>query len=229
MSIPAESAILSAIVRIPPDARGLIILASAGTNDSYATRSDRLAPRLEDRGYATLTVNLLTRDEEREDRSSGFYHLDIPLLSSRLCQVTGAIRSHPRFRSCPLGVFVEGMAAPAAAVAASRQNEIRAIVSWNGRADLADNVLRTVTAPTLFLTTRLDPHVIDLNRKAAGLIRAVNRLDVVDGCDRGIDRDRAVVDRAADWFDAFVQIGAHAHSHRDASTSRVNGFSMEGP
>ena len=200
--IPIGSSALTGVARMVASARGLIVVASAGANDSYATWPNGIGPALERRGYATVTVNLLTEIEEGQDRAVGCYHMDVPFLESRLGLVLGHLRSRPELRALRLGLFVEGMAAAAAAGCVLDHKEVRAIVSWNGRADLAEKKLSAVGTPLLFLTTPTEPHVTDLNRKAVALLSTFHALCEVDG--PGPERDRLIAARAADWFDAHL-------------------------
>lgn len=203
--IPTESSVLTGHLQVPADARGLIVVASAGVFDSWATGPNRVEAELLRRRYGTLSVSLLTMAEEERDKATGRFHLDVSLLADRMCRVLGAIRCHPDCRKLECGMFVDGMAAAGAVVSASHHSEVRAIVSWNGRADLVGaDALRTVSAPVLFLTTPVEPHLVDLNHKAAAMLGGVSTLDVVDVLGPGINRDRLLAARAADWFDGFI-------------------------
>ena len=56
-----------------------------------------------------------------------------------------------------------------------------AVVSRGGRPDLAADRLPYVTAPTLLLVGGRDREVLELNRRAAAMLRCPHRLEVVEG------------------------------------------------
>ena len=182
------------------------MIVDAGANDSYASPSHLTASVLRHRGYGTLTVNLLTPAEEDAERTSGGLHLDVAFLAGRVCQTLGVIRCHPDCRNQPVGVLGEGMAAAGAIVSASHHGEVQAIVCWNGRADLAGDALKQTSAPTLLIVSRDQPHVADLNRKAAASLGSIKALEIMGVPSLETDAARVIGERTADWFDAFVAV-----------------------
>src|SRR5215207_11737166 len=71
---------LKALLGVPEDAEGLVIFAHGSGSGRLSPRNNRVAAALREAGLATLLLDLLTPDEER-DRANVF---DIPLLAARL-------------------------------------------------------------------------------------------------------------------------------------------------
>src|ERR671913_552440 len=104
------------------------------------------------RGLATMLVELLTGDEEREDARTGHLRFDIGLLAERLRHLTGWLSQEPSTARLPLGYFGASTGAAAALDAAAQLREhVAAVVSRGGRPDLATRPLADVAAPTLLI------------------------------------------------------------------------------
>ena len=208
--IPAGSTFLTAALHRPPAPVALIVFATAGAHDSWQTRQTAARRLLELRGNATLDVNLLTATEEERDRRAGRYHLDIAFLADRLCLILTWVRHQPDLRALPLGLFVGGTASAAALRSASHHaDQVGAIVSSCGRADLAEDDLAQLKVPTLLLAVAGDTHVVDLNRQASAMIRAPHRLEVIESAAHVLDdvsTDALVAERSAEWFAASLRL-----------------------
>ena len=205
--IPAGSVVLSGTLRVPPAPTALVVAIFGGQNDSLAAPDRFPIQFLEYRGFATLTVNLLTHREEAEESRSGWYHLDVPFLADRTCLVLAWIRRQTDLCRMPLGFLVQGTAVAGALMSASHHPEVRAVVSVNGRADLAEDALAGLQVPTLFLVDASRLHDVDLNRYAAGQLRAPHRLDIVQDSDDKIPNSgvaRIVGEHAVEWLRTYV-------------------------
>src|SRR5256885_12534421 len=137
---------LKALLGAPPDAEGLIIFAHGSGSGRLSPRNNRVAASLRDAGLATLLLDLLTPDEER-DRANVF---DIPLLASRLSYATDWSIAAPETAHLPIGYFGASTGAGAALVAAAEPRSVgKAVVSPGGRPDMAGGALPRVGASSL--------------------------------------------------------------------------------
>src|SRR5262245_11564336 len=84
VEIPAGVVRLPGILRLPPSPRGVVLFAHGSGSGRFSPRNQSVARVLEDAGFATLLLDLLT-EPESEDRS---YVFDIPLLADRLRAAT---------------------------------------------------------------------------------------------------------------------------------------------
>jgi predicted alpha/beta-hydrolase family hydrolase len=200
---------LEATLRMPRDARSLVVLATSNAVERFATTCRTDAEAFARAGIATLRLELLTRDEARADRLLGHLRFDVALLSSRLVGALDWAMGDPATARLPLGCMAAGTAAAAALVAASRRARfLRALVLRGGRPDLVRTALSGVASATLLVVGGRDELVAELNRQALGHIRAYERgLHVVSGATHGFDEPGAheeVLRAARGWFERYL-------------------------
>lgn len=169
---------LKGLLGVPEGAAGLVVFAHGSGSGRLSPRNNRVAAALRAAGLATLLLDLLTPEEER-DRANVF---DIPLLASRLSHAADWSRRERDTRHLGIGYFGASTGAGAALVAAAAPRApVRAIVARGGRPDLAGAALRDVRAPTLLIVGSLDTQVIELNRMAYDRLAAPKELVIVEG------------------------------------------------
>ena len=219
---PARAALKAREVRIPvaeivgdlvlPERpRGLILFAHGSGSSRFSPRNRQVARALHERGLATLLLDLLRREEER-DRTNVF---DIWLLSERLVAATRWVRTQPELAELPIGYFGASTGAGAAlAAAAALGDQVRAVVSRGGWPDLAGPVLTDVPAAVLLIVGAQDELVLELNREARSHLRSPSELAVVPGATHLFEEPGAlehVSQLAGDWFERhLVPIGERA-------------------
>jgi pimeloyl-ACP methyl ester carboxylesterase len=153
-------------------------------------------------GMGTLLFDLLTADEERRDRLDASLRFDIGLLTERLVGATRWLEGQDWARALTRGYFGASTGA-AAALAASVECDVNAIVSRGGRPDLAGAALRLVTAPTLLVVGSHDPVVIELNERALAELDCEARLEIVPGATHLFEEPGTldqVAALATEWF-----------------------------
>jgi putative phosphoribosyl transferase len=200
--------VLAGDLTLPPDPSGLVIFAHGSGSSRLSPRNREVAATLNQAGLATLLFDLLSEEEGRR-RTLVF---DIPLLARRLEGVTRWAIAEPDTRGLPVGYFGASTGAAAAMRAAAAAGDVvRAVVSRGGRPDLAADRLPYVTAPTLLLVGDRDPEVLELNRRAAAMLRCPHRLVVVEGAGHLFAEPgtlETVARLAADWFTAHLTVAA---------------------
>jgi fermentation-respiration switch protein FrsA (DUF1100 family) len=155
---------------------------------------------LQEGGIATLLFDLLTRDEDTvyENR------FNIALLTERLVAATRWLRAQPQAAGFALGYFGASTGTAAALFAAADLgDEIDAVVSRGGRPDLAGQTLARVKAPVLLIVGGDDFQVLELNRKAYGMLKAEKDLAIVPGATHLFEERGALEEaarRAGEWF-----------------------------
>ncbi len=178
VSIPVGSIHLAGHLRVPPDARGVIVFVHGSGSSRFSHRNISVADALEAAEFATLLFDLLSTAEER-DRSNVF---DVELLADRLRGVTAWLARRPEVADLPVGYFGASTGAGAALVAASDPDSpVAAIVSRGGRPDLALRYLGDVRAPTMLIVGSRDEDVLARNHAAAARMSCEHRLEVVAG------------------------------------------------
>jgi putative phosphoribosyl transferase len=189
---------------LPEPASGLVVFAHGSGSSRFSPRNRQVAGALNERGLATLLLDLLRRDEER-DRARVF---DIALLTSRLLAATRWTRTEPDLVGLPIGYFGASTGAAAAISAAAEIGDgIAAVVSRGGRPDLAAGALPAVTAPVLLIVGTADPLVLELNREAREHLRGHSELATVTGATHLFEEPGAleeVARLAGTWFERYL-------------------------
>lgn len=192
--------------------RGLVIFAHGSGSGRHSPRNRFVAASLNDAGFATLLLDLLTASEERIDNRSGELRFDIGLLARRMAETTAWVRAQRQLQDLPIGYFGASTGAAAALVAAAERTDVAAIVSRGGRPDLAGAALDTVSAPVLLIVGSRDPVVLDLNRAAHSRLRN-SELAVVPGATHLFEEAGALEEvtmLARQWFAAHLPQGGAA-------------------
>ena len=178
----AEGVELGGSLALVPDASGVVVFAHGSGSSRFSPRNRQVAAALNDAGFATLLIDLLTTEEERVDRATAALRFDIPLLAQRLVGASAWLARQPELAQLPVGYFGASTGAAAALIAAAERPETRAVVSRGGRPDLAGDALARVRAPTLLIVGERDPQVLDLNHSALAELGAHEKeLAVVPG------------------------------------------------
>jgi pimeloyl-ACP methyl ester carboxylesterase len=184
-----------------PD-EGTIVFVHGSGSSRHSPRNQHVAQILQDAGFETVLLDLLTADEEERDRQTMEYRFDIDLLTGRVLQTMAWLLDRGDDR--PIGLFGASTGAAAALRAAAREPDwIGAVVSRGGRPDLAHQDLSDVVAPTLLIVGSDDPDVLQLNQRAVAGLNEDSSLEVVEDAGHLFEEpgkmDR-VAELAADWF-----------------------------
>lgn len=199
---------LEGLLGVPVSPKGLVIFAHGSGSGRFSPRNNFVARRLEQAGFATLLLDLLSPEEEADRRNV----FDIELLASRVVEATAWARRHPQILELPIGYFGASTGGGAALAAAVMNPEhVSAVVSRGGRPDLAGRSLPLVQAPTLLLVGSHDEQVLELNRQAMGRMRCTVELCVVPGAGHLFEEPGTldyVVQQATAWFERFLSADA---------------------
>jgi dienelactone hydrolase len=171
---------LGGTLTVPPGARGVVVFAHGTGSSRFSPRNRAVAAHLQQAGLGTLLLDLLTREEEQEEAVTRHHRFNIGMLAERLELAVDWLHSHPDHRSLAIGAFGASTGAAAALIAAARRpQEVKAVVSRGGRADLAGDFLPQVQAPTLLIVGGADTPVIQLNEEAMARLRCPKELVIV--------------------------------------------------
>jgi dienelactone hydrolase len=182
VQIRAGAALIDGDLAVPPRALGLVVFAHGSGSSRFSRRNREVAQTLEDGGFATLLLDLLTREEEAIDLRTREYRFDIDRLGHRVVAAIDWAAGESDISELPIACFGASTGAAAALIAAAeRPNGVRAVISRGGRPDLAGEALPRVQAPTLLIVGGADDVVIDLNRQAMQRMRAHVKLQIVPG------------------------------------------------
>jgi len=210
ITVPVNDLHLKASLCIPPLAESLIIFSHGSGSSRFSPRNRKVAEYFNRENIATLLVDLLTVEEDREVEN----RFNIHLLSERLVEVTAYVRELKELRGLPIGYFGASTGAASALQAAARfGNKIQAVVSRGGRPDLAKNP-EHVTAPVLLIVGSLDTEVIQLNKLAAAHLRCEHELKIVEGASHLFEEPgkmEIVSELALSWFRNHLKPNPELH------------------
>jgi dienelactone hydrolase len=180
--IRAGAEFLDGDLTIPSRAAGVVVFAHGSGSSRFSSRNRAVARALQEGGFATLLLDLLTREEETIDNRTFEYRFDIERLGRRVVAALDWAAGEPTLSGVAVGCFGASTGAAAALIGAAERPEIvRAVISRGGRPDLAGDALSRVSAPTLLIVGGDDATVIDLNRAAMRRMRAPVTLEIIPG------------------------------------------------
>jgi len=201
-TIDTDDVVLQGDVVLPRGARGIVLFAHGSGSSRFSSRNRFVANHLVAGGLGTLLFDLLTADEEVRDQRDASLRFDIDLLTHRLAGATHWLDRQPWATNLKRGYFGASTGA-AAALAASVQCEVHAVVSRGGRPDLAGTALPLVSAPTLLIVGSNDAIVIELNERALRSLRCEAQLEIVPGATHLFEEPgtlERVAELALQWF-----------------------------
>ena len=154
---------------IPLEEQAVVLFAhGSGSSSTYSSRGQFVATLLNNKGIATLLVDLLSQDEKRIDEETKHPRFNVELLAERITAITNWLAQQPeKTRNLKIGYFGSSTGAAALIMAASRLSTIKGIVTRGGRPDLADEAtLHQLNVPTLFIVGSKDTPTITINKRA---------------------------------------------------------------
>jgi dienelactone hydrolase len=200
VAIPVDGVSLDGMLVVPERAKGVVLFVHGSGSSRLSPRNNFVADNLNDAGYGTLLIDLLTKQEDAKYEN----RFDIDLLTWRLERVTQWLMEEPHCSALGIGYFGASTGAAAALNAAATLGPaIGAVVSRGGRPDLAMEALADVRSPTLLIVGSLDDVVIDLNRQAYEKLQAKKHLAIVKGATHLFEEPgtlQEVARLAAAWF-----------------------------
>jgi dienelactone hydrolase len=204
VTVAVDGVRLAGDLSVPAGARGLVVFAHGSGSGRFSPRNRAVAEVLVEAGLATLLMDLLTGEEEAEDRRTARLRFDVRLLGDRVIGTIDWLASEPELAALPIGCFGASTGAAGALIAAAERPErVDAVVSRGGRPDLAADALPRVSAPVLLIVGGRDTEVIRLNRLAKERLVGESELVIVPGAGHLFEEPGAleqVAGLARDWF-----------------------------
>lgn len=201
--VPVDDGVLDGDLTVPDVVRGVVLFAHGSGSSRHSSRNRYVASGLQEAGFATLLMDLLTQQEEQVDLRTRELRFDVPMLSRRLVAAVDVLGTMPRTEQLPVAVFGASTGAAAALqAAAARPQRVRTVVSRGGRPDLADD-LPQVVQPVLLVVGGEDRQVIALNEQAAAELGGQHELVIVPGASHLFEEPGAldrVITLTAEWL-----------------------------
>jgi putative phosphoribosyl transferase len=112
--IPVPGGHIGADLRVPQKARGIVLFAHGSGSSRLSGRNRAVAEHLQEAGFATLLIDLLTHAEESVDVYTREFRFDIELLGRRVVLATDWTQQRPVLQPLPVGFFGASTGAAAA-------------------------------------------------------------------------------------------------------------------
>jgi putative phosphoribosyl transferase len=197
-------------LNIPLAAQAIVLFAHGSGSGRYSSRNQFVAAVLNNKGIATLLVDLLNQEEKRIDKETKHLRYNIGLLARRFAAVTNWLAEQPETRDLATGYFGSSTGAAAALITAERLDLAKAIVTRGGRPDLAgESALHQVKAPILFIVGGNDTPLITMNKRALELLSNAKAKEIAiipraTHLFEEAGKMEEVAQITADWFECYL-------------------------
>ena len=211
VSVPVGAAAIHGDLRLPMGAESVVVFAHGSGSSRRSYRNRFTAGVLEEEGFGTLVLDLLTAKEQAEDAATARLRFDVGLLAERVGGAMDWLLVEGPLASPGLALVGASTGAAAALMtAAKRAGVVRAIVSRGGRPDLAGPALARVSAPTLLIVGGLDGEVLALNQGAMAQMRGEVQLAIVPGAGHVFEEPGTLGEAArltTEWLHRWLPTG----------------------
>ncbi len=207
VKIKVGGLVLEGNLQISPKARGVVLFAHGSGSSRHSPRNQAVAKVLQGGGIATLLIDLLSAEEEREDERTRALRFNIPMLAERLVKIIDWLMANPETLRLKIGLFGASTGAAAALGAAAERPQIKAVVSRGGRPDLAMPLLSKVKGATLFIVGEEDREVIVMNEEAFDHLLCEKKMVIVPRATHLFEEPgtlEEVARLARDWFNQHL-------------------------
>src|SRR5258708_5589191 len=101
--IPIGKVFVEGELRIPENSAGVVLFAHGSGSSRHSPRNRFVAASLQEAGFATLLMDLLTSDAELEDEQTARLRFDIHLLAERLLAAVDWLPRQAGIGEMPIG------------------------------------------------------------------------------------------------------------------------------
>jgi putative phosphoribosyl transferase len=208
--ITAQEVILSGILNIPADARGVVLLTHdiEGVAKHPHEYAISLAQSFYTNGLATLVVDLFASEERQVDKETAFFRTNTSIMQQRITGIAEWLREQPEITNLSIGYFGTDVSGAAALIAAAERPDIvRAVVSASGRLDMAQDYLSRILAPTILIVAQHDTAAVRRHQDTLGQLTVDKQFeqipDVSSLFENAHTRDE-VARLAGQWFTRWL-------------------------
>lgn len=211
---------LEGLLSIPDKASGLVIFAHGSGSNRNSYRNQIVANKLNESGLGTLLFDLLTDEEQQSDLRTQKIMCKIPglilnkfnikLLTERLLGVTEYAVNNPETKNLKIGYFGSSTGAAAALIAASKNLDVKAIVTRSGRLDLVEkNFVHDIIVPSMFIVGGNDKEIIEINKNMITKLTEIThkRLEIIARASHLFEQQEELIEvgtLASSWFRKFI-------------------------
>lgn len=211
VQVAAGALYLEGNLKIPDNARGIILFPYAIENDQRISYTSGLARMLNEQSIATLLVDLLTSEEKALDKETGFFRENVYVLHRRIIGIANWLIETPETQNLPICYFGVGVTGAAALIAAAeRPDAVVTVIATAERLDLARDYLPRVEAPVLLLAAENDSQGNESSRQALDQLHTEKKLETIGGAGHLFEdtsTQEEVARLASQWFERHLGLG----------------------
>lgn len=123
--IHVPGATLKAFLSVPPHSKGIILFSHGSGSGRLSPRNQFVANVLQQAGFSTLLIDLLTESEDHDYQN----RFDIELLTERLTEIVDCLKKQSKTKHLPIGLFGASTGAAAALrCCVKRPEDIKVVV-----------------------------------------------------------------------------------------------------
>ena len=199
--IPVQKIKLKAELSIPNEPKGLIIFAHTGGKSHIVIGYHKICNKLLEKDFATLLLPLVTTLPE--DQSNKVQ--DVEFLAQRLSLSVQWLVRQEFYKNWNIGFLSTGIGSAVSLIAATYlgPSTIKAVISFGGQPELADNSLSFVEVPALLMVGDEVNNRLKQNKIALKKLKGPKELVVIPGASRDFDKDsdlHQVIELTTRWF-----------------------------
>ncbi len=192
--------VLTGKLTVPVNSKAIIIFSHGGGSSHLSPRNQYVAEILQKEKFATLLVDLLTPEENKDDA----LRTDINNLAQRLINIRDWIDQNPYTEALYVGLVGTSSGAAAALQAVAKtQDKIDSLVARGGRPQLVETMLPEVNIPVLLLVGSMDTEAVQENKEALAHLPDGSELKIIEGASHDFEEPgklEEVGEIARDWF-----------------------------
>jgi len=176
ITISSDDKILNGRLVIPEESQAIIVFVDDLGHVLHNKTALQLADYMQQEGFATLLVDLLTKEETLTSTQD----LDINHIAHRVSDVRNWIAENPQTEYMNTGFFNMNTGTAAVIKALNKpDSSINALVSLAGRPDLAQDSLKNINTPVLYLAGDADNANVTFHEKALSNFNSFSKLEVI--------------------------------------------------
>ncbi len=176
--IPIEDDQIKSTVFSPKDSTVLVLVTHEPGSGRFNHRNKQFVNQLYSAGLATLLLDW-DKIKQLEEQSGGFNPLK---MAKKIALITSWLKKQPFFQYLSTVLYGSSIGAASALIAASElEDSVQAVISRNGRLELAEQYLEKVKTPTLVAVGKKDHSLLESNKKAFDKLSCPKKLVILSG------------------------------------------------
>lgn len=176
--VPIEDAHIQSTMYTPQGSKVIVLVSHEPGSGRFNHRNRQLGKQFYGAGLATLLLDW-NKIMEIEERKGDFNPVK---MAKNLAGIVHWLRSHQTLKHLSAVLYGSSTGAASALIAATEvENSIQAVISRNGRLELAETYLEKIKSPTFIAVGKKDYRLLESNKKAYEKLRCPKKFVALSG------------------------------------------------